>query len=247
MSDTPAYLTMRELLRAIDQRLGDLDNGRLRVDGLEALTEDSRQLYERLVVLRHQALLRQMQGGEGASAIVAAEPQPIRLDTKPRQISLIDAIQESEPTAPSHTEPAGPERSRGAEVRPPSSSTAETPAKATRPSHTEPVEVRPQSPSTGEAPAKVAQPATVASRLEQAPIADLGKAIAISQKFWFINELFGRDASAYETAIKRINTSGGVEEARAFIHTEVVTKLKKAPEEEALTTFMELVERRFKA
>lgn len=86
---------------------------------------------------------------------------------------------------------------------------------------------------------------SVADRLEHAPVADLHKAIALSQKFWFVAELFSGQRDAYEKAVDTINACGTAEQAKAFIDREVLAKLPKPPGEDVLTTFLELVQRRF--
>ena len=81
-------------------------------------------------------------------------------------------------------------------------------------------------------PATVKEPAdrplTVADKMEHAPVADLRKAIALSQKFWFVAELFGGDRKRYEEAIDAINGMGSLEEAQSYMTTEITAKQAKA-------------------
>ena len=95
------------------------------------------------------------------------------------------------------------------------------------------------------APAPAKGP-SLAEKLEHAPIADLGKAITLSQKFLFLAELFGGQNTAYDQAIKTINGHASVAEAKAYLDNEVLANVKKAPDPDALASFMDLVERRFK-
>lgn len=85
----------------------------------------------------------------------------------------------------------------------------------------------------------------MADKLEKAPINDLHKAIALSQKFWFVAELFGGQRERYEKAIDTINALGSLEEARSFVSKEIVAKAARPPAEDAQQAFNELVERRF--
>ncbi|MCB0790729.1 MAG: hypothetical protein KDB97_03105 [Flavobacteriales bacterium] len=211
MTTEKGYERIADLLRVLADAERDLNKGRLDLEGLDKACDAARELYERLVVIRHKAReggprppggASRMRPGTGSLSL-AADPAvpiaPIKLDTRPesRQTSLIDAIAE--------TEKGGKGRKRS------------TPK----------------------------DKASVAEKHEHAPIPDLGKAIALSQKFWFIAELFAGDRVKYEQAIEAINGMGNVQEARQHVEKNVLPLLKKKPEEDALAAFMELVERRF--
>src|SRR5690606_1379642 len=98
------------------------------------------------------------------------------------------------------------------------------------------------------APRKVTadRPLSVADRMEHAAVADLRKAIALSQKFWFVAELFEGDRKRYEEAIDALNAMAGLEEAEAYVQAEITAKQTKPPGEEVATAFMELLQRRFR-
>lgn len=229
MSDANPTERMHQLWSSVQQALRDLDAGKLDLQGLERASADAQALYERLVVMRHKA----REGKLSPPAPVAAkEPPPVvapaelpsmRLDTRPtevptRQTSLIDAIAETETPPPA--KPTPPEHVRGTSVPP------------VRPPRTSD-----KAPSPGP---------SLGDKLEKAPINDLHKAIALSQKFWFVAELFGGSREPYEKAIDAINKLGTLEEARAFVAKEIVAKAARPPAEDALQAFTELVERRFK-
>lgn len=221
MGKDKGFRKMGELVAALTEADRAMGAGTLGLEGLETACSNARELYERLVVLRHKAREAALSGAAEAPVPVEqpvkrtalAEPQAIRLDTRPpeaspRQTSLIDAIADTEPPAPvSAPAPPRPE-----------------------PARTEP---------------KAAPRGTVAERMEKASIPDLGKAISLSHKFWFVAELFNGDRITYEKSIDKLNTFANVDEARAFIDAEVVAKLKKAADPEALATFNELVQRRY--
>lgn len=83
-------------------------------------------------------------------------------------------------------------------------------------------------------------------KLERAPVADLHKAIALSQKFWFVAELFGGHRDRYEQAVNALNAMGSLDEARTFIANEITAKATRPPAADAIQAFNDLVERRFK-
>lgn len=224
MSTDKPFRRINELVAALAAADKGLTSGALGADGLEGACDDARELYERLIVLRHKAREAMVNPAaeepaspkpqqnvlrEPASTVVPEE-RPVRLDTRPpveppsRQTSLIDAIEHTE-----KQEPAKPQTT---------SSSPEYGAKA--------------------AP-------SVAEKLEKAAVADLGKAISLSHKFWFVAELFNGDRIAYDKSIEKLNTFKDLAEAKAFVSAEVMAKLKKPADPEALATFNELVERRY--
>ena len=247
MSTERGYTRINELVAALNAAMLDMEQGRLGAQGLERTTEDARELYERLVVLRHKVrearAALSAKSAEAAPAPLAMAPEapapprtevverpPMRLDTRPdvspRQTSLIDAIAEHD-----EVPAVKPKVQEQAQVQ-------AKPAEQEKPKVQDQVQAAP-------APAPAKGP-SLAEKLEHAPIADLGKAITLSQKFLFLAELFAGQKEDYEKAITAINGHAGFAEARHYLDAEVLTKLKKAPDPEALSSFMDLVERRFK-
>lgn len=76
----------------------------------------------------------------------------------------------------------------------------------------------------------------------QGPISDLKKAIGINDRFLFQRELFNSNAEVYNQVINQINGMHDYESAIAFIKGNFSWNI----EDEATTTFLELVKRRFK-
>ncbi|MBK6753171.1 MAG: hypothetical protein IPG69_06155 [Flavobacteriales bacterium] len=223
MTIDKGYRRIQDLVRALAEAERALEQGRLQINGLEQACDDARELYERLVVLRHKAREGERPQPPAAALALAAEPPPppivppssgptIRLDTRAeiRQTSLIDAIEETE---------GSKKASRAG---------AKATAKSGKP-----------------AGAGAAPPPSIAEKLSHAPISDLGKAIALSQKFWFVAELFGGDRAAFEETVSAINNCPGSPEARKLMDARIAV-LKKAPAPEALKSFNELIERRFR-
>lgn len=254
-----AFDRLDDLIDRIADRLGELNAGALDLEKLEELCDDARELNERLIVLRHRARVEKVRGKGGERPI------------DPRQINLIQAIEHEKHMRRAKRE----EKRRAAEAAATASHglVAEpgpappTPGPVTSTVGVGTVDAKPPLPGPAggprekeppfrlmppppERPARPAIPSpgkiTVAEKLEHAPITDLPKAIVLSQKFWFINEIFGKDASTYEKAIKRINTAGGLEEAFAILEGEMQGRMKKGLNEEALTELKELIQRRFK-
>lgn len=231
MDDGHPTERMRQLASAITKALDQLDAGTLDAGELERVVGQAQALYERLVVLRHKA--RERNSGGPAAPERPTELPSVRLETRPpdvspRQTSLIDAIAESEstPGRPAQAPPTPP-------PAPPAPPAAPTPPKSAD---------RPPKPPAKPAP----RSASLADRMEHAPVTDLHKAIALSQKFWFVAELFEGRRERYEKTIDAINACKDAAEAKALVARDVLGVLRKPPGEDALHAFMELVERRFK-
>ncbi|MFN6176653.1 MAG: hypothetical protein ACK46G_03865 [Flavobacteriales bacterium] len=233
MATDKAFRTMNELVSALAKAERELGQGALGLEGLEQACGDARELYERLVILRHKAREAAVQIAPAPPASpkkeeappVAAEPPPMRLDTRPpettpRQVSLIEAIEATEQVP---------------EAAAPATLPSVEPPKGSMP--TDPVsEVPARSPTSA---------TTLAEKLERASILDLSKAISLSHKFWFVAELFNGDRINYDKTIDRLNTLASHTEAQAFLQAEVLGKLKKPADPEALATFQELIKRRY--
>jgi hypothetical protein len=242
MSTDKPFRKINELVAALAAAEKGMNTGTLKLEGLETACDDARELFERLIVLRHKARESAVGGGpvkiphEAAADILkqvepsvkeatrtsdsptASEPEPVRLDTRPmevssRQTSLIEAIENTEQIEPSE-KATSKDTSKGSKS-----------------------EKAPQGKSKA--------PPSVAEKLEKAAVADLGKAISLSHKFWFVAELFNGDRITYEKSIDKLNAFKNLVEAEAFVQQEVIAKLKKPADPEAVATFTNLVQRRY--
>lgn len=76
----------------------------------------------------------------------------------------------------------------------------------------------------------------------QSSVSDLKKAIGINDRFLFQRELFNNNTEVYNQVIDQINAMQDYESAIAFIKANFNWNI----EDEATTTFLELIQRRFK-
>lgn len=77
------------------------------------------------------------------------------------------------------------------------------------------------------------------------PIKDLKKAISVSDRYLFINELFRGEESEYERSIKTINNFNVYQEARYWMDRELKLKLGWDDKRPVVKQFINLVQRRF--
>ncbi len=73
------------------------------------------------------------------------------------------------------------------------------------------------------------------------PVTDLKKAMGINDRFFFQRELFGGNAELMHQTLEQLNQMQGITEAQNFL----LANFNWDPENEALLSFMELVERRY--
>jgi hypothetical protein len=87
----------------------------------------------------------------------------------------------------------------------------------------------------------------LSEKLSAMPIKDLTKAMGLNEKIFTINELFGGDSKAFDTALKTLNTFNSFDQAKAYLSDNFAGKYdwaSKAHKKKAIT-FIKLVRRRY--
>jgi hypothetical protein len=247
MIDNLKYQTLQEIASDIQKKLDHLLTGDLSRSDLESLTASSRELYERLVVLRYKAydgevkvnqaeIIEQSQNVvESTVNSVESEESSIveeisfRIEEtkteEPIQISLIDAIEEV-------------------------TLQEETPTKTEEETKVVPITTEPSRPAASEQRESLHEKLTrvvtasesLAEKMENNPIPDLKRAITLNQRFQFSRELFKGNNQDYEVAIDKLNSSTRED---AMQHLANLRSKYAWSDESAVTSdFVELVERR---
>jgi hypothetical protein len=93
----------------------------------------------------------------------------------------------------------------------------------------------------GEKASSVKQDEVITSAMHNKPISDIGAAIGINDKFYFIRELFSGDTRAYQETIKRLNSSASLGEAMKILDENTVMGTDPA----AQSSFVDVVRRKF--
>jgi len=93
----------------------------------------------------------------------------------------------------------------------------------------------------GKKVSSVKQDEVISSVMHSKPISDIGAAIGINDKFYFIRELFSGDARAYQDTIKRLNSSASLGEAMKILDENTVMGTDPA----AQSSFVDVVRRKF--
>jgi hypothetical protein len=239
MNDQVKFKRIQDLAATVLAGIDELNLGNLSIDQLEALTENSRELYERLVILRHKAYDQNVKGKEASAPERVEEPSngfsiPFKIETPvaANQVSLIDAIEEV---------------TKQEEVVAKVESVIERPAPVVE-------QVSPPAMSVNSANAVAAESLndrlskavgavnTLAQKLEHTPIPDLKRAITLNQRFQFSKELFKGNNQDYEVAIDRLNS---INRDEALSHLEQLrSKYAWNNESQVTLDFIDLIERR---
>lgn len=249
---------MSELIEGLQRAEAGLRGGSLSLEALDNAASDARDLYERLIVVRHRA--REQALGRPAAEAKPEAPLKKGAASPSAENTSEPVIVEARPAAPvsaapkveAATMPPAPAAVPGPirlNIRPSEQrdgeeavAEAEPPVMKTAAEYLKEA----QSAKAGAAqPAAAKAAESVAEKLERARIADLSKAITLSDKFWFTKELFGGDSKAYEVGVSLLNSAKDEGEAMSFLRDELLSKLKSPPDAEALGAFTELIERRF--
>lgn len=86
---------------------------------------------------------------------------------------------------------------------------------------------------------------SINTRIQRQPIGDLRRAIGLNERFLYANELFNGNMEAFNLALNELNHIESVEDAFRIIDLQLKPKYNWVAENEAVTKFIDLVERRF--
>jgi len=234
MHEPVKYKRLKEIIAELKTQLDAIESGTLSKEDIESATELGRELYERLVVIRHKAYDELIKGKAQeieTSKIVDVEPEritpiPFKIpEVSPNQISLIDVIEELAPET--EAEPA-----KAPELHKPNYDV-----------HFAPLKPAAQVESVYDKIARdIPKKESLSEQIEKAAIIDLKRAISINQRFQFSKELFKNNSQEYEVAIEKLNTVSRDEAMKLMDNLK--TKFNWSSESPVANDFKEMVERR---
>ncbi|MFN6014002.1 MAG: hypothetical protein ACK47F_04865 [Flavobacteriales bacterium] len=225
-------------LKAIQAAISKLENGTLNMEELESLVNDTRDLYERAVVIRHKAYEENVFGPREEILTTVPSPEPIHTPEIPvyspvpdteieepfREEDLIK--DESQDDAPSFDFSLFDDNAEDVKEEVIEENTVEHISVTTVESenfgvHEEKTILEQVSvtPSVGEN-VKFVQvfsktDATLASQIAMTRLSSLIGSFGLNERLQFINELFDGSSEAFSEAIKVLDALGGLDEALA--------------------------------
>lgn len=250
MYEPVKFKQLKELVSELYDKFSKLHNGELSKEELESMTENSRELYERMVVLRFKAYQTEVSGNTQDTKTQPAEPPVDRAEETVQplsfrigdidksdshgQVSLIDAIEEV----------AKESEAKQTETKVEDTTTVEEKiAKAAQPTLNDQMSRNVQENFYEKLTKSIEQKETLNHKLEKTPIPDLKKAIMVNQRFRFSKELFKGNNEEYERAIESLNTTSREEAMKQL--DKLRTKYGWRDVAEIASDFQDLVERRY--
>ena len=261
-------MTINSISKQILELSDKLEKGELQADEIIEMTELSRQLHERMIVLQYKTFEEkhdQTDENDSASAIGTSgatalekeieKPEPLNESDSREPVTEVYAATQPEVKVEKEVEKEPEIEPLKPEIKPePIADEVNEERAAFRienniiPSNQISLidsieEIKEMEKSLNDAFGE--KRPSLAQKLHQKPIANLKTAITINQKFKFISTLFQNDSSAFETALDRINGCSTFLEADEYIQNGPGDRFEWEMKSPTAKEMMELVERRF--
>ena len=209
------FIPLQSLAQQLADQLNGLYSGKNKKDSLEQMVNNSRELYERLIVLRHKAYEQEVQPVQQTTPEI--EMPVFTLELEDSVESRVEEIPTMEPETTfsfemeDATQPAE-ETVQVDEVNEPEIDTRQVNLmdmieEVIQEKTTPPAEENTPIISLNEILAQQQTQHTILKALEKAPIEDLKKSITMNQRFQFARELFKGDSEQYELCISELNNA----------------------------------------
>lgn len=237
-------MTIQDIIKQLEELGTKLEAGRLEAEEVIEMADLSRDLYERLVVIRHKSyedLIREEREAEVVeepeSLLIQEEveetiDEPLALDKEAIDAALSEDEADEQPD--SVVEESRPVIAMGsAEISPNQISLIDSIE-----------EIKRMEQSLNDKFHEKSDEKSLAQKLKQKPIEDLVSAIGINQKFRFISQLFNDDQTAFEASIEKLNTFGSYIEADEYIQNTLSEQYGWNPKDPAVKELIDLAQRR---
>lgn len=249
-----SFQNINDLATSLAEQVKKISAGNLSVAEMEAAVNQAKEIYERLVVLRHKAYEK-----FGEPQVGVAEPNLEKeVAIKPIDFTVFEDESAKKVSAPKVIKPSLPDVGFDFTQDDAPIEKTETPIVAKevkKPIDAIRAEIKSESKSLHENFAKDELPLNqklkqdddlpLRKKLQIKPIADLRTEIGIGKKFEYINFLFGGDSKAYEAGIDALNACQSADEAKQRLNDFGATYNWNF-EEKSIIKFVELVELKFK-
>lgn len=236
-----SYQSLDQIAKQISEQISKLNTGDLNIPDIDNLTINSQELYERLIVIRHKAFEK------------IGNPEILKSKT---ETSIEEAVKEIEEPIFNFEPESKEEEEQESMAFDFSQPIVEAPKNSESKNQDQKIEEI-KSDSTSSLNEQFNQSTTslndafkesksesLADKLKQSKIKDLKSHIDINKKFSFISNLFNGSNENYNLAINQLNECENGDQARLVL-AELVTKNNWEVENQTVTNFVEIVERRF--
>lgn len=251
-----SFQNINDLAISLAEQIKKINTGHLSVKDLEAAVNQAKDIYERLIVLRHKAYEK---FGEPQTNVVEPVKENVKeVEIKPIDFTAFEDESAKKVSAPKVVKPSLPDVGFDFTQDDAPIEKTEAPVVAQevkKPLDVVRAEIKSESKSMHENFAKEELPLNeklkqdsdlpLRKKLQIKPISDLRSEIGIGKKFEYINFLFGGDSKAYEAGIDALNACQSGEEAKQKLN-DFGSQYNWNFEEKSIIKFVELVELKFK-
>lgn len=238
-------MTIQDIIKQLEEFGTKLEAGRLGAEEVIEMADLSRDLYERLVVIRHKSYEDLIREEREADAVAESEesptqeevnePEPSPVASEKEIISEAISEEEPEPNSDRDEEVSGPVIPMGsAEISPNQISLIDSIE-----------EIKRMEQSLNDKFQEKSDEKSLAQKLKQKPIEDLPTAIGINLKFRFINQLFNDDQAAFEASVVKLNSFGSYIEADEYIQNTLSEQYGWNPKDPVVKELVDLAQRRY--
>ena len=256
------FQSMNELSRMISEKIARLEDGKLLAEEISGLSNEIRELYDRIVVLQYKALEKGLKTNKETvppvTFIKATEPRVDEIPAaveKPADIQTMKfTVSEAPKVEAKPQEVIQPKTEPVVEQKPIQTSFFEPVAEKKEVTANPTISNVPKASIaekySSEQKTSIAekfaaeQKMTLADKLKMTRINDLRTSIGINQKFLFMNDLFEGENTVFNNAINRLNSCGNGDEAKTVL-SEYSMKYGWRNDSERVIQFFELIERRY--
>ncbi len=203
------FIPLQSLAQQLADQLNGLYSGKNKKDSLEQMVNNSRELYERLIVLRHKAYEQEVQPVSTESIEVEMPVFSLDLEESVNEVPAMEPETSIafEPEIERQEENSSIEITPEIEVDTRQVNLMDMIEEVIQEKTTPPAEDNTPIISLNEILAQQQTQHTILKALEKAPIEDLKKSITMNQRFQFARELFKGDSEQYELSISELNNT----------------------------------------
>lgn len=235
MANRDNYLTIPDIIDQLNVNQKKLEDGILSLVELTELLEISRQLNERIAILRYQVIVKQQ--------------SPVNQDIKETKIAAPTITKEQlfdEISTKKNPESSAKQEEKSFNFSLNFGNVVEENTVQTA-THEPVIISTPAEKKDFSVNDKLAneKKVSVAEKLQQSKIEDLRSVIGLNQKFLFMNDLFEGEKTHYDSAIDTINSLVSKSEVIQFIDNEISSRFNWNEENESVKAFRSLIDRKF--
>jgi hypothetical protein len=203
------FIPLQSLAQQLADQLNGLYSGKNKKESLEQMVNNSRELYERLIVLRHKAYEQEVQPIQHESIEVEMPIFTLNMESQENEIPAMEPetaiafeIEDEVSAVPTSLDAETDTDTRQVNLM-------DMIEEVIQEKTTTPAEESTPIISLNEILAQQQTQHTILKALEKAPIEDLKKSITMNQRFQFARELFKGDSEQYELSISELNNASG--------------------------------------